>query len=88
MPSREPSADRARRQRDPTNPAAMSSSAKQARSEAPSHDVFTSSGATGTPVTLENSQKPTLASEVATTATAVVSDQAEITAIATEVSRT
>jgi len=66
----------------------MSWSAKQIRSEAPSQEIFTSSGATGTPVARETSHNATLASEVTSTATAVVMDQAEITAMANDVSRT
>jgi hypothetical protein len=64
----------------------MISSAKQIRSEAPSQETLTSSGETGKPVTRETSHMPTLASEVTSTATAVVNDQAEITAMANEVS--
>jgi hypothetical protein len=70
-----------------TAPAAMISSAKQIRSEAPNQETLTSSGETGKPVTRETNHMHTLASEVTRTATAVVSDQAEITAIANEVSR-
>ena len=69
-----------------TTAAVRSSSAKQATSEAPNQEIFTSSGAIGTPVTRETSHRPMLARDVPRTATAVVVDHAEITAIARDVS--
>jgi hypothetical protein len=69
-----------------TAAAVRSSSAKQPTSEAPNQEIFRSSGAIGTPLTRETSQRPMLTREVPSTATAVVIDQAEITAIARDVS--